>query len=87
MSRKEEESFLLSINEASEELKNESEIRKTSVSVVTVLLSLIVTVATVSLVTMSGSGQPAVFTEKRLAVNPASLWTLPSFGDFLNVSH
>ena len=72
MSRSEEESFLLSVNEEPQALKNESVNKKTSVNVVTVLLSLIVTAVTVSMVTMNEPSKVAV---NDMAANPASLWT------------
>lgn len=84
MSRNDEESLLLSTNEAPEELKIESENRRTTVSVVTVLLSLIVTVATVSLVTMSGSGQPPIITENSLAADQTQLWSFPTFDSIID---
>ena len=87
MSRNDEESLLLSTNEAPEELKIESENRRTTVSVVTVLLSLIVTVATVSLVTMSGSGQPPIITENSLAADQTQLWSFPTFDSIMDVSY
>ena len=80
----EEASFLLSVNDEPEQLRKESETRKTSVSVVTVILSLIVTVATVAVVTTSTqpSAVPAV---ENFAVKSTSLWSLPTFDSIFNV--
>ena len=80
----EEASFLLSVNDEPEQLRKESEIRKTSVSVVTMILSLIVTVATVAVVTTSTqpSAVPAV---ENFAVKSTSLWSLPTFDSIFNV--
>lgn len=79
----EEASFLLSVNDEPEQLRKESETRKTSVSVVTVILSLIVTVATVAVVTTSTqpSAVPAV---ENFAVKSTSLWSLPTFDSIFN---